>query len=591
MKNYSISFEKISSHFFLFLCTKFTRHFLDNALFARYLSKEMKKTKILNKKYSIILQGFFGFFLIINKVNLKRINSAFEKKTQKNFSNKKNNFFETKFPNFFERILLNFGFLSFLDFLLYDHKFIIKEKFFYRKVFSLLFLKYEKFLINKKIHKKFFFYYTNFVYFNQMLKLFYHFIYDKKKKNETGVIKGFLEEEFSSQINWNKFMERKDLNFLKKISKTRFKKLQNFYINRNCRKDHNKICQKINILQKIFFFLNFNSKKCFFHFIPCIKKNKNLNQIEELFEPKIIFRKKLIKMKKITENICKKNVFPKIKLGRIKNLFFNWFFVLKTILKFFFLDFFLLNRFREKRKTQNENSIFEKKENKIDSLPGKFINNFNPDLFAFFYESVKKNFFFLKVLVLVFREKIDFFRGKKSQKIIFNKLDLNFKIISVLYILKKNCSRSERKQKKLFFLIFSNLKKMVFVSSLFEKIIKQQNYFLQKEETVLKEKGKELINSKKEKTIRIKVIQKKLLSFKKKLNCLKWVKNDQITDILRKKINCPIKKFLPKEVALINCGHLFSSSCIKDLLTSRNRKCPLCRKNFGPQDIKPVFLN
>lgn len=59
---------------------------------------------------------------------------------------------------------------------------------------------------------------------------------------------------------------------------------------------------------------------------------------------------------------------------------------------------------------------------------------------------------------------------------------------------------------------------------------------------------------------------------------------------LRKKLNCSIVTGEPKQVVLLRCGHLFSRQCTDNLIATRNRKCPMCGKAFGNDDVRPVFF-
>ena len=65
---------------------------------------------------------------------------------------------------------------------------------------------------------------------------------------------------------------------------------------------------------------------------------------------------------------------------------------------------------------------------------------------------------------------------------------------------------------------------------------------------------------------------------------------DEIIRELRKKLNCSIVTNKQKEVVLLRCGHLFSRQCTDDLIATRNRKCPICGKAFGNDDVRPVFF-
>ena len=65
---------------------------------------------------------------------------------------------------------------------------------------------------------------------------------------------------------------------------------------------------------------------------------------------------------------------------------------------------------------------------------------------------------------------------------------------------------------------------------------------------------------------------------------------DEMIRELRKKLNCSVLTNKQKEVVLLRCGHLFSRQCTDDLVAARNRKCPICGKAFGTDDVKNVFF-
>ncbi|KAJ8749049.1 hypothetical protein K2173_013493 [Erythroxylum novogranatense] len=58
----------------------------------------------------------------------------------------------------------------------------------------------------------------------------------------------------------------------------------------------------------------------------------------------------------------------------------------------------------------------------------------------------------------------------------------------------------------------------------------------------------------------------------------------------REIVKCSICMDRPKEVVITKCYHLFCSHCVQKLFDSRHRKCPSCTTNFGPNDVKPVYI-
>lgn len=58
----------------------------------------------------------------------------------------------------------------------------------------------------------------------------------------------------------------------------------------------------------------------------------------------------------------------------------------------------------------------------------------------------------------------------------------------------------------------------------------------------------------------------------------------------REILKCSICHERPKEVVITKCYHLFCNSCVQRILDGRNRKCSVCAANFGPNDVKPVYI-
>lgn len=65
---------------------------------------------------------------------------------------------------------------------------------------------------------------------------------------------------------------------------------------------------------------------------------------------------------------------------------------------------------------------------------------------------------------------------------------------------------------------------------------------------------------------------------------------DEIMRDYRRKLNCSVVTSQAKEVVLVRCGHMFSRQCIDNLVQTRNRKCPLCGKPFGNDDVRNIFF-
>lgn len=65
---------------------------------------------------------------------------------------------------------------------------------------------------------------------------------------------------------------------------------------------------------------------------------------------------------------------------------------------------------------------------------------------------------------------------------------------------------------------------------------------------------------------------------------------DGIIQELRKRLHCSVVTTEEKAVVLLRCGHLFSRKCTDNLIATRNRKCPICGKPFGNDDVRSVFF-
>ncbi|KAJ1702966.1 hypothetical protein LUZ63_002745 [Rhynchospora breviuscula] len=59
---------------------------------------------------------------------------------------------------------------------------------------------------------------------------------------------------------------------------------------------------------------------------------------------------------------------------------------------------------------------------------------------------------------------------------------------------------------------------------------------------------------------------------------------------LRGILKCSVCRDHQKEVVIAKCYHLFCNRCVQKSLESRQRKCPSCGVNFGPSDVKPIYI-
>ncbi|RLN95094.1 hypothetical protein BBJ28_00000114 [Nothophytophthora sp. Chile5] len=59
---------------------------------------------------------------------------------------------------------------------------------------------------------------------------------------------------------------------------------------------------------------------------------------------------------------------------------------------------------------------------------------------------------------------------------------------------------------------------------------------------------------------------------------------------LQKLVKCSVCQDRRKDVIITKCFHMFCKECVDNNLKSRNRKCPTCKKMFGQDDVKAVWL-
>ncbi|KAK9757792.1 hypothetical protein RND81_01G186100 [Saponaria officinalis] len=55
-------------------------------------------------------------------------------------------------------------------------------------------------------------------------------------------------------------------------------------------------------------------------------------------------------------------------------------------------------------------------------------------------------------------------------------------------------------------------------------------------------------------------------------------------------LKCSICLDRRKEVVITKCYHLLCDPCVRKVLETRHRKCPVCAASFGPNDVKPVYI-
>lgn len=59
---------------------------------------------------------------------------------------------------------------------------------------------------------------------------------------------------------------------------------------------------------------------------------------------------------------------------------------------------------------------------------------------------------------------------------------------------------------------------------------------------------------------------------------------------LQKVVRCSVCQDRKKSVIISKCFHMFCKECVDNNLKSRNRKCPTCKKMFGQDDVKSVWI-
>lgn len=61
-------------------------------------------------------------------------------------------------------------------------------------------------------------------------------------------------------------------------------------------------------------------------------------------------------------------------------------------------------------------------------------------------------------------------------------------------------------------------------------------------------------------------------------------------EFYKKILRCPVKPTLWKTVMITRCSHMFAKETIDETLSSRNRKCPTCKKSFSRDDVVQIYL-
>lgn len=58
----------------------------------------------------------------------------------------------------------------------------------------------------------------------------------------------------------------------------------------------------------------------------------------------------------------------------------------------------------------------------------------------------------------------------------------------------------------------------------------------------------------------------------------------------KQKLTCPCCNYRRKNAILMRCLHVFCMECLTIRFETRQRKCPKCNANFGPNDFKKIYL-
>lgn len=64
----------------------------------------------------------------------------------------------------------------------------------------------------------------------------------------------------------------------------------------------------------------------------------------------------------------------------------------------------------------------------------------------------------------------------------------------------------------------------------------------------------------------------------------------QENDVLRRRMTCTVCCENFRDQCITLCGHVFCKDCLTNNITSRNRKCPVCKVTFDKKDLLRVYL-
>jgi hypothetical protein len=549
-----------NSHYFLYLCTLLSSNLLEKFFLVRFLTKKIKKKEKFLKYCLISIQYLISIFFLI-----KALWASF-KKTILFFLSKKcinNNFYEKQI---LKNIIILFnnqlGKYLYYFFSVYKSSNHFKnEKYIKRKLCS-----YFQFYFSKKL-KVMLFHFTKVgvcfdrfttLSYNQLLKISnqYKFI-SKINKNQICLNFGLSVERNIQNIKSYSYSVNKKMESIYSISFERLNKLKKLYIKRKI------------------FFSGYNSNKeniLFFYFCRQLVKG-NLSSNKE--RKKIQFNKFIIQSKKNSWTISKKIIIyiktwiclnERRKVSKIDSISIQisrlWVFSIITYSDTL-LKCVIVGQFEN-----NENIPLN---SKIKLISNSVI-------------SKKK-----KLLILFFLKKKKIIKQRYNFKI-RNILIQNFKVINIINTLDRKILEILKTINTVNFFL-PNVPFLILQIFTLKKILFYDTSSL-KSISFLKSKNYKICQSQEKRPIleRIIYLEKSIEELQRRLVCPNNSVKNQMIMGLYEKLNCPIIKYLPKEVVLYQCGHLFSSKCIKNLITSRHRKCPLCGKSFSIENIKQIFL-
>nr|UXY87258.1 E3 ubiquitin-protein ligase BRE1 [Cryptomonas sp.] len=574
--------KKMNSHYFLYLCIRFSSFFLDKFSLSKSISKKFRKNQIYQRYCYITIQ-----YLVSILFNLK----FFSSKLMKNF-------------------------ISVIFSIQLDKKYCIKRQFVRNlidclgknnRIRTLYYIFFKKQKISNVIRYK-----PSLLFSSIFLsKLEKKMLYFQKIKSYIKLTSLLEYSQMFKILNQYKLVYSIEKNFVVlKFGSIRKEKNYKFFFSKNV--IHQKITRKIaslkilyterlNKLKSFYFFKKFNTKKLNLEKINVniYSFNSNRNKVQSFCKP-------IVNKRSISNHFYKSflhnnsNISLKI-MNKVKkksegkfyylmnNVDFRPFLFILILYYYFYNKYFFL--------IKNENRYFYFLQKKI---PNIYIDKDNINYLN--VVSLVKNNSFKERLIYTKKKnrvinwnvekKISYYKNKQIENFDLHKfLKLNINIVSIIQLFSNKMTENLLEKVNINNTCFEMIRLFILKLVSFERILA---YNITVAENVklpqIIETKKDFIQHRNLLYNKIVNLEKILKKTKQKLRCgTNKVKNHMIIHLYRK-LNCPIMKSLPKEVMLYRCGHLFSSKCIKNLIASRNRKCPICGKKFGTEDVKQVFL-